>query len=219
MKVVTFITSPLQTNTYLAINEKLNKAFVVDIGGDEGQILKVIDDNKLDIEAILLTHGHFDHIGGVAALKRGLEKRGMSPSIFIHKDDSDKIGTYKNLAFSMGCSIEKFAPDVLLLGNENLNIAGLDIEVIHTPGHSKGGVCYKVEDSIFVGDTIFYSSYGRYDFYDGDFKELKNSIINKVFKIDGDYKLYTGHGNETSLAFEKLHNMILFDEESINIVD
>jgi len=219
MKIKKFYTSPLQTNTYLAVNENNNCGFIVDPGSGEEEIVSFIDENKIAIDAILLTHAHFDHIGGVAALLRAFDKRGMNPLVVLHSMDKDKIASFKNLAFSMGCSIEKFVPDVLLKGGETLNVAGYKIDVIHTPGHSKGGVCYKVENVIFVGDTVFYSSYGRYDFYDGNFKELKNSIMNKLFNIKGNYTLYPGHGNKTTLDFEKKYNAILQDDENIKIID
>lgn len=215
MKIFTLQTSPLETNTYIVIND--DRAFVVDAGGDAQKIFALIEKEKAKLEAILLTHAHFDHIGGVAELQRlannkynANDEKGNGVKILIHKDDVDKISSYKNLAFSMGCTVEKFVPDIALVGGEELYICGLKIKVLHTAGHSKGGVCYIVGDNIFVGDTIFKMSYGRTDFYDGNFQELKNNIINKLFRLNGDYVLYTGHGDKTTLAFERENNIIKF---------
>jgi glyoxylase-like metal-dependent hydrolase (beta-lactamase superfamily II) len=204
-----FITSPIETNTYLVVNE--NKAFVVDPGGDADKIFVAANECGAQIEAILLTHAHFDHIAGVADLKSLAESKGGSVHIFMHKNDADKIKSFKNLAFSVGESVKPFEPDILLCGGETLCVAGIPIKVLHTPGHSSGGVCYIAADKIFVGDTVFFTSYGRTDFYDGDFKTLKNSIINKLFRLRGNYTLLTGHGDPTTLEFERKNNAINFD--------
>ena len=92
-----------------------------------------------------------------------------------------------------------------------LTLIGFEIKVIATPGHSQGSVCYIIESekTIFAGDTIMYLSYGRYDFIGGNYSEIKDSIINKLFTLDGDYRLLSGHGRETSLSFERKYNMIL----------
>lgn len=217
-------TGKLDENAYIVING--DKGFVVDPGGEEQAIIDIFKGAKARIEAILLTHAHFDHIGGVANLVRlasldenGKEDASLAPTVFMHRLDLDKIGSYKNMGFSMGVKVEKFTPDVLLQGGETLNIAGLEVKVLHTPGHSKGGVCYIVKDKIFVGDTLFLMSYGRYDFYDSDFQELKNSIINKLFRLKGNYTLLSGHGEPTTLEFERRNNPILTAEETPRAVD
>lgn len=213
-------TGPLDVNTYIVING--NSGFAVDPGGNAEDIFAIFKKQKAKIEAILLTHGHFDHIGGVAELCRlaskdenGKENLQNAPAVFLHKDDLEKIGSYKNLGFSMGISPEKFTPDVLLNGGETLKIAGLDVNVIHTPGHSKGGVCYVVDNKIFVGDTLFFMSFGRTDFYDGNAKDLKNSIVNKLFTLEGNYTVLPGHGEPTTLDFERVNNPIVEDTPHI----
>lgn len=206
-------TSPIETNTYIVING--DRGFVVDPGGEADEILKIFAKNKARIDAILLTHAHFDHIGAVAKLARESE----NTLILMHKADIDKVGSYKNMGFASGVKVEKFVPSILLTGKEKLNIAGLEVSVIHTPGHSKGSVCYIVEDKIFVGDTLFFSTYGRTDFYDGSLAQIKNSIINKLFRLKGNYTLLPGHGEPTTLAYERLNNEILHTEQTPNIVD
>lgn len=212
-------TGPLDVNTYIVING--NVGFVVDPGGDAQEIYSIFRKQKAKIEAILLTHAHFDHIGGVAELCRiaskgedGKENPQDAPTVFLHKDELEKIGSYKNMGFSMNANPEKFVPDILLKGGETLKIAGLDVKVIHTPGHAKGSVCFVVSDKIFVGDTLFFMSYGRTDFYDGNAKDLKNSIVNKLFALKGNYTILPGHGEPTTLDFERANNPILEKESA-----
>lgn len=209
-------TGPLQVNTYVVING--DRGFVIDPGGDADEIFAVFKKQKAKIDAILLTHAHFDHIGGVAQLVKTASEGGEEcvPSVFLHRDEVEKIGSYKNMGFSMNSNPEKFVPDVLLRGGETLNIAGLKVKVMATPGHSKGGLCYIVGSKIFVGDTLFFMSYGRTDFYDGNAKELKNSIVNKLFALKGNYTLLPGHGEPTTLDFERANNPIRENTPQIN---
>lgn len=215
MNIIRFITSPIETNTYLVVNG--GRAFVVDPGGDAEKLFAASVECKAQIEAVLITHAHFDHIGGVAELQRLVAENGGDVKIVMHKADADKIKSFKNLAFSAGKTVEPFTPDVLLSGGETLNAAGIEIKVIHTPGHSEGGVCYMSGDKIFVGDTLFFMSYGRTDFYDGNFQKLKNSILNKLFRLNGNFTLLPGHGDPTTLEFERKNNAINFDSENENI--
>ena len=211
-------TGPLEVNTYIVVNG--DSGFVVDPGGDADEIFAIFKKQKAKLDAILLTHAHFDHIGGVAQLvKIASESEGKTqstPTVFLHREEVEKIGSYKNMGFSMNANPEKFVPDVLLKGGETLDISGLKVKVIHTPGHSKGGVCYVVGNKIFVGDTLFFTSYGRTDFYDGHATDLKNSIVNKLFNLKGNYTLLPGHGEPTTLEFERVNNPIIENAPHIN---
>lgn len=203
MKTITFHTTALETNTYLVLNGE--RAFVVDPGADADRILAAAEAEGAKIEWVLLTHAHFDHIGGVAELQRA------GAQVVLHRDDLGIVSSFKNLAFYAGVKVEKFLPDVTVSGGETLDVAGVKVRVIHTPGHTAGGVCYVADDVIFTGDTLFELSYGRTDFPTGSFKELKNSVLNKLFVLPGDYRLLPGHGAPTTLAFEREHNPILTD--------
>ena len=206
MKVVPFVYDDyddLFANTYVLIDEN-NNCLVIDPSKKYSGIINYIQKNNLTLKGVLLTHGHADHMG----LAKYFQEKGAK--IYIHRADMDKIGSYKNMGVFLNVIVPSFDADVLLEGGEHLQIDGLDVIVIHTPGHSKGSVCYVIGDCIFAGDTIFCASYGRTDFYDGDQDELYDSIVNKIFKLDGNYKIYTGHGPETTLELEKASNPILW---------
>ena len=172
MTIITFHTTELETDTYLVLNGA--RAFVVDPGADADKIAAAANNAGAVIENVLLTHAHFDHIGAAAELQR----RGAL--IVMHRDDVPLVASFKNLAFYTGKTVDKFVPDVTVSGGETLDVAGISVKVIHTPGHTAGGVCYVAEDSIFSGDTLFELSYGRTDFPTGSFKDLKNSLISRT---------------------------------------
>lgn len=201
--------SVMHTNTYIVVGEG-GKAFVVDPGDTDcvSSVKFKLDALRARLEAILITHAHFDHIAGVAKLRQMYEED--SPKIFMHREGVAYISGNKNLGKYMGVKVEPFTPDVLLDGGEKLTIAGLDLDVIYTPGHSKDGVCYRLKDKIFTGDTLFFCTYGRTDLYDGDFATLKQSAM-KLFDLPGNYVLLPGHGEPTTLEFERRNNPILTD--------
>ena len=203
MKILTFHTTELETDTYLVTNG--SEAFVVDPGDGADMLTAAAEAEGAKIGWVLLTHAHFDHIGAAAELQRG------GALIVMHRDDVPLVGSFKNLAFYAGKKVEHFTPDVTVSGGETLDVAGIAVKVMHTPGHTAGGVCYIAEDCIFSGDTLFELSYGRTDFPTGSFKELKNSIVNKLFALKGDNKVFPGHGAPTTLQFEREHNPVLTD--------
>lgn len=239
MKIFELKTSPIETNTYVCIEG--DKAFVVDVGGSAEVVYELIKSNGAKLDGILLTHAHFDHIGGVKQLLDIAAQDGKSvnsddggsensndenvptetPCVFLHEADFEKVGSYKNMGLGAGVHVEKFVPDILLKGGETLSVAGKTVKVIFTPGHSKGSVCYVVDNVIFTGDTLFKCSYGRTDFYDGSFKDLKNAVINKLFRLKGDYAVLPGHGEHSNLAYEKKNNPIIttFANDTPNFAD
>ncbi len=207
VKIVPVVTDILQENCYIVY--KNGKGFLIDPSGDAAALDERISETKAEIKAVLLTHGHFDH----CLLAKYYRDKGIP--VYIHKDDADKLQNKGNLALMVGVLFPYTAADVTLDDKcEKLNIADIEVKVIHTPGHSKGSVCYVVEEAsaIFTGDLIMKLSYGRTDFYDGDFDELVGSF-KTIFALAKDYTLYPGHGDTTTLAYEKRNNMIKLDAE------
>ncbi len=198
IKITTFVLGLMRTNTYLVENMQDRTCFVVDPATESDKLISYIDERNLDVKCVLITHGHFDHIGGARLLQ---EKYGAK--IYMHKSDVDFIDN----PLDFGRKFPRFDVDVVLEGNEVIEICGKNIEVIHTPGHSLGGVCYVLEDVIFCGDTIFKDGFGRYDLRGGDIAQLQNSI-SKLFETEGDKILLCGHGPSTTLAGERANSSV-----------
>lgn len=193
----------LQTNCYI-ISGAEHKAVVIDPGGGYDKIKSYLAQRNLTVEAILLTHGHFDHIMALAPLKKEGAK------VYIHEADVKMLQNKGNLAVQMGLSpLPEIEPDVILYGGEILTFGDLEFKVIHTPGHTKGGCCYDLNKTyLFSGDTLFFRSYGRTDFPSGSSAELLDSI-KKLFDIDGDRIVYPGHEESTTLNEERRYNPAL----------
>ena len=193
----------LGEHIYLIGADSENAVAVID-PGEAQPALDALESAGKTCAAILLTHGHFDHIGGVRALK---ERYGAK--VYIHEADAGMLKSSRmSLAVLTGGLVTPADPDVLLHGGETLDLAGLSIDVIHTPGHTKGGVCYalKSERKLFVGDTLFLEGAGRTDFPGGSEKELYHSIADRLFPLEGDFNVYCGHEEETTLEHERREN-------------
>ena len=172
MNIITQQTGDMYVNCYILYQPEICKAVVIDPGGSEGKIFFHLEKNDLTVTHILLTHGHFDHIGAVQALK---EKTGAK--IYIHEQDAAMLpDPYQNLSVFMQGHIIQPPADVLLKDGDKIQTGGMDIQVLHTPGHSEGSVCYMVEDALFTGDTLFYMSVGRTDFMGCSETKLNHSV-------------------------------------------
>lgn len=189
----------LGTNTYLVKDEK-GRAFVVDVAAFDKELVALLEqENVTKLDYILLTHGHFDHITGVKELK---EKIGGK--IVIHKDDEK---SFSDKTFSLSASVEGYPEkaDITVEDGDTLPFSSGEIKVIHTPGHTVGGVCYILENEMFSGDTLFKGSIGRSDFKGGDMLTLIRSV-GKLKKLGVNYNVYPGHGESTTMDYENKTN-------------
>ncbi|HEX3038314.1 MAG TPA: MBL fold metallo-hydrolase [Oscillospiraceae bacterium] len=206
MKITAIEGGMLPTNCYLLSDDATGKTAVIDPGFDspelENAIQSVGDGN---VSAILLTHGHFDHILGVNKVKSL-----TNAPVYIYSDDalfpSDNSLNLVDLFSSS--KLEPFTVDVALNDGDTIKVGNLRIKVIHTPGHTAGGCCYCVEDAIFTGDTLMKCSAGRTDFPTGSYSQILSSL-EKLKNLKGDYHLYPGHGEESTLEFERTNNPFL----------
>lgn len=194
MKIYVIRSRMLSENTYLAVKE--GKALVVDPGVSAEVVLEECRKLSVTPVAVLLTHGHIDHIYGAPEL----QKAGLK--VYAHKDEFEVIAGRANLALALGRSFPPFSPDVALEEGE-LSVPPFLLQVIHTPGHTQGGVCYLVEGALFSGDTLFAGSYGRTDFPTGDEQDLLCSIANELFELPPETEVYCGHGECENSVFEQ----------------
>jgi hydroxyacylglutathione hydrolase len=202
VNVETFIVGPIEVNCYIVTCKKTNKAAVIDPGDNAADILKVVRSRSLDIEYILLTHGHFDHLGGVARIKKA-----TNATVLMNKDDQYMVETAAQQAKLFGLPVPgEFDVDRFVDESDIIEIGNLKASILTTPGHSKGSVCYLFDKSVFVGDTLFYGGVGRTDLEGGSFEQLVHSIKSKLFTLSDDVKVYCGHGPSTTIGREKKYN-------------
>ncbi len=199
----------LQANCYYIFDTDQEISFVVDPGDYSSELEEqIIKDGTEKVMYILLTHGHFDHIGYTSTL----HKLCPSAKIVIGKGDSGFTSNdILNLSsYFSGEGVEHFKADVEASDNDSLSFGQKAITVLNTPGHTTGGVCYILEDIIFTGDTIISGTTGRTDFPTGSNKEMLASV-NRIRNLEGDYRMFCGHGESTTLEYERKHNYIMRD--------
>jgi len=193
-------TGMLASNCYI-IGDNCEGA-VIDPGAKAQDILEMAEQTKLIIKYIILTHSHIDHIISMDEIREKLDAK-----VFVHKDDATSLpDPWRNGSKLFGLD-KTFKPaDVFLKDGDIINIGDLKVEIIHTPGHTPGGICIKVNDNIFTGDTLFRMSIGRTDLGNGDQDDLMNSIKEKLMKLDDKTMVYPGHGTATTIGYERKNN-------------
>ncbi len=198
MDIKCLVLGSLGVNCYLLTDE--NEAVIIDPGDECDKICEAIKQSGCTLKKILLTHGHFDHTGAVAALAK---KTGAS--VYIHSGDEKMLKDNDcNLSFLTGQKIDTFDKANLIDDMEEIPFASSVIKVYHTPGHSDGSVSYLYKDNLFCGDLLFYGSIGRYDF--GDFDTEISSIKFLLDSLDDNTKVYPGHGQSTTIGTERIYN-------------
>lgn len=195
---------PLQANCYVLGCRQTHHAAVIDPGGDVDRIISVLEKEGLELKAIINTHGHMDHVGGNKELKAV-----TGADLMIHKLDAPMLGQTSRMGAAWGIRVEDSPPpDRLLEDGQVIEVGNLTIKVIHTPGHSQGGICLYVESekALFVGDTLFAGSIGRTDLPGGDYGTLISSIQTKLFSLPEETMVYNGHMQSTTIGREKKSN-------------
>lgn len=206
LRVEQYVVGSVQTNCYFAINENTSEVLIVDPGARAARLAEIIDEKKLNPTAILLTHGHFDHAGGAAELA---ERYDIKVYAEEHERETLENPTI-NLSGWEGREISYHA-DVFLRDEQEIDLAGFHIRVLHTPGHTVGGCCYyfSYQNAVFSGDTLFAQSVGRTDFPKGSASALIRSIEEKLMPLPDETTVYTGHNEITTIGTERMYNPYL----------
>ncbi len=198
------VVGPFTSNCYIVGSESSKEGMIIDPGDEAEGILRNVKDLELDIKSIILTHGHIDHIG---ALKEVKEATGAE--VAIHADDAQALQE-NSVSAMFGLSYPTPPPpNRLLQGEDSMDISGLHFLVLHTPGHSPGGICLLGEGIIFSGDTLFNYGIGRADLPGGSYSQLMNSIHTKLMILPDDTAVYPGHGPDTTIGAERSGNPFL----------
>lgn len=208
VEIERIITFPMEQNAYILFLEGGTTSVVIDPSFNVAAVLSSLKSLGLGCEAILLTHGHFDHIAGVEELRNTTGAR-----VYIHKNDAGMLeDPEKNMSTLIGRTIKTPPAEYAFEGDADFLLAGIHIRAIETPGHSGGSVCYLAEDALFSGDTLFYMNIGRTDLYASDPTHMEASLA-KLKELKKDYRVYPGHGQSTSLFHEIDSNPYLGDEK------
>jgi hydroxyacylglutathione hydrolase len=207
MKIKIYSTGPFETNSYLVYNENTSEGLLIDAPYElHDIIMEDIKKINLKIPYIINTHGHLDHVNDNEVLKKSLNAK-----LLIHKDDEYLINPDEQIKASLPYPLNPSIADEYLNDNDILEIAGMEFIILHTPGHSPGGICiYENENKVlFSGDTLFNNSIGRTDLWDGSIDDLIKSIKEKLFLLPDDVIVYPGHGEPTTIGDEKKFNPYL----------
>lgn len=203
MKIEKFIPDEFASNNYIVYNEETKNAVLFDPSGCFYKTDSFIKENGLNLKYIMITHCHFDHLFDV---KKFQDNYKDTKTLF---PKNDKL-LYDNLALQSSLfgakSVEPFKIDEYIDENSKIYLDDVEIKIIHTPGHTMGANCYLVENILISGDTLFFEEIGRCDLPTGSFKEIENSIKNKLFMLSDNIKVYTGHGEDTTIGHEKIYN-------------
>ena len=202
LKVNHYVVGPVQTNCYFAINEETKELLVIDPGASAKQLAERIRQEGCKPVAILLTHGHFDHATGAEELAQEFD----GIPIYVYEDDKETLADPQmNVSYMIGKELV-FHADEFLKDEQEIDLAGFHIRVLHTPGHTPGGCCYYIEDTfplVFTGDSLFKGGIGRTDFPGGSAETLKHSLESRILKLPTTTTVYPGHGASTTVNAER----------------
>jgi len=206
MNIKVFVEGPVNANNYLLIDEKTNDAVLIDCSSARDEFVDNIKKQKVNLKYIFLTHGHFDHILGVDKFK---EVFGVDT--YINENDMPQVGMCSKMLqmFTGSGDAEIKTISHFVSDGDVFKTGAIEIKCISTPGHTQGGMSYLINGKLFSGDTLFRGSVGRCDFPGGDFEAIKKSIKEKLFSLPDETEVFTGHGDMTTIGYEKKYNEIL----------
>lgn len=202
MIIKTIPNGVLSANTYILIDEESKEAAIIDSGGEFEIINDELQKYNAKLKYILNTHAHFDHVLGE---KEAQDRTGIT--VYVHEEDKYLLENLPKQISLYGFG-EGEPPEKIETFNEDtvFNLGNQEIKVIHTPGHTRGSVCFLTGKSLISGDTLFYGSIGRTDLEGGSFAQIRDSIVNKLFKLDENIDVYPGHDIKTTIGYEKKYN-------------
>ena len=193
-----FVVGPLQTNCYIVSEDSSNNAIIIDPGYPDQSVIAYVERKALVVKYIVNTHGHADHIAGNSCL---------GYPVLIHAAEKDYLtNPMLNLSFLAGILIDYSVPAGLLTDGDTIEMGSIKFKVIHTPGHSPGGICLIFSNILFSGDTLFFEGIGRSDCPGGNHSDLITSIKEKLLILPDTVKVFPGHGPETTIGHEREYN-------------
>jgi len=189
----------LETNCYIFVDEETRQGIIIDPGDDAATILNIINNEKIEIKYIVLTHGHWDHIGVVDRIKAH-----TGAEILIHTEDRECLNdSAKSLSYLLGTCVPNIQADRFLEDGDEIVIGNTSFKVLHTPGHTSGSICMLSDGVLFSGDTLFRGTVGRTDLPGGSAEKLKQSIKEKLLVLSDEVNVYPGHGPYTTIGKER----------------
>lgn len=192
---------PLEENCFLISDKETKDAIIIDPGDEPDRIFDLIKKHGFKINAIVCTHAHFDHVSAIGDIKKETDAK-----VLIHQEDTELYEKVKDQAAFWGYDVNDMPkPDAFLNEGDDVQVGNLKFKVMHTPGHSPGGICLYGEGTIFTGDTLFHGSVGRTDLHGSDILKLKKSF-KRLIGLPEDTKVFSGHGSETTIGQEKRDN-------------
>ena len=196
---------PLQVNCYILADEKTKEAVVIDPGDDAADILKIVNDKGLKVKYIVNTHAHFDHVGANKAVKEA-----TGAELLLHQEDDALLGSTSSQAKMFGMTAPTSPrADRFIKQGDVIKAGEVALRVLHTPGHSSGGICLLEQGIVFTGDSLFAGSIGRTDLFGGDLMTLINSIKSNLLTLPDDTRVLPGHGPASTIGDEKRENPFL----------
>lgn len=204
MIIKKIIVGPLENNCFIIADKNTKEALIIDPGDEPDRIIDLINENNFKVKYIVCTHAHFDHVGAVPELKKE-----TGAHIVIHGDELEIYNSTRDQAATFwGYELDPLPePDMLVSEGDKLEVGDLRFEILHTPGHSPGGICLYGEGILITGDTLFAGSVGRTDLYGGDIEKLKSSF-KRLMSLSDEVRVLPGHGPESTIGKEKTDNFL-----------